>query len=174
MALGFVAEREKDDKMLLTAVGQINQGGQVVIDDKQAIVVANLNLDAGMKAMIMSDFFLAHSFFNHGISYLRRGHWTEHYDLSLQLFNLAAKCALLNAEHESVQALIDQIMHNAKCFEDKSQAISNTITLLTWSGNVLGAIELVKSTLSSLGEGLPTKITSSDQTEFGQYKGTTR
>mmetsp|Transcript_9067 Transcript_9067/g.18188 ORF Transcript_9067/g.18188 Transcript_9067/m.18188 type:complete len:101 (-) Transcript_9067:152-454(-) len=28
LALGFVAEREKDDKMLLTAVGQINQGAR--------------------------------------------------------------------------------------------------------------------------------------------------
>ncbi|KAL7493748.1 hypothetical protein ACHAWT_002658, partial [Skeletonema menzelii] len=155
LALGFVAERECDDRLLLTAVGQINHGGlQAVIDGEQAVVVANLNLDAGKIAMNMSDFFAAHSFFSHGISFLR-GDWEEHYDLTLELFNLAMKCALMNAEHESLKVLIDQVMQNAKCFEDRCQAISYTITLLTWSGNVPGAIELINSTLTNLGEGLP-------------------
>ncbi len=152
--------RERDDRLLLTAVGQINHGGpQAVIDSEQALVVANLNLDAGKKAVNMSDFFSAYSFFNHGISFLRRGHWTDHYDLSLELFNLAVKCALMNADHESVKVLTSQVMHNAKCFEDKCQAISYTITLLGWSGNVPDAIELINSTLTNLGEGLPTMIT---------------
>ena len=133
LALGFVAVRERDDRLLLTAVGQINHGGpQAVIDSEQALVVANLNLDAGKKAVNMSDFFSAYSFFNHGISFLGRGHWTDHYDLSLELFNLAVKCALMNADHESVKVLTSQVMHNAKCFEDKCEAISYTITLLGW------------------------------------------
>eukprot|EP00984_Skeletonema_dohrnii_P023648 scaffold12752_cov68-Skeletonema_dohrnii-CCMP3373.AAC.1 len=52
LALGFVAVRERDDRLLLTAVTQINHGGpQAVIDDEQAVVMANLNLDAGKKAM---------------------------------------------------------------------------------------------------------------------------
>eukprot|EP00984_Skeletonema_dohrnii_P017117 scaffold7724_cov147-Skeletonema_dohrnii-CCMP3373.AAC.1 len=162
LALGFVAVREREDRLLLTAVTQINQGGpQAVIDDEQAMVVANLNLDAGKKAMYMSDFFAAHSFFDHGISYLRlrREHWNEHYDLSLELFNLASKCAFMNAEHDSLKMLTEQIMHNAKCFEDKFQAISATVTLLNWSGNVPAAVELIKTTLSSLDEELSSAFT---------------
>ena len=94
--------RERDDRLLLTAVTQINHGGpQAVIDDEQAVVVADLNLNAGKKAMNMSDFFAAHSFFDHGIWFLGRGHWNYHYDLSLELFNLAGKCALLNADNVS-------------------------------------------------------------------------
>ena len=163
LALGFVAVREKNDRLLLAAVGQINHGGpQAVIDDEQAVVVANLNLDAGKKALNMSDFFAAYSLFNHGISFLRRGHWEEHYDLSLELFNLAMKCALMNAKHEKFKALAGQVMHNAKCFEDKCQAISASITLFGWTGNVPEAIELINSTLANLGEGLPTIITPAD------------
>ncbi|KAK1734218.1 hypothetical protein QTG54_014985, partial [Skeletonema marinoi] len=111
--------------------------------------------------MNMSDFFAAHSFFEHGISYLRlrREHWNEHYDLSLELFNLASKCALMNAEHDSLKMLTDQIMHNARCFEDKFQAISVTVTLLNWSGNVPAAVELIRTTLSSLDEELPSAVT---------------
>ena len=163
LALGFVAVREKNDRLLLTAVGQINHGGpQAVIDGEQAVVVANLNSDAGKKALSMSDFFAAYSLFNHGISYLRGGHWEEHYDLSLELFNLAMKCALSNAEHEKFKALAGQVMQNAKCFEDKCQAISASITLFGLTGNVAEAVELINSTLTNLGEGLPTIITPND------------
>ena len=147
--------------MLITAVGQINHGGpQAVIDGEQSMVVATLNLDAGKKALKMSDFFSAYSFFNHGISYLQRGQWNENYNLSLELYNLAAKCALMNAEHESFKTLSGQVMHNARCFEDKYQVISNTINLLGQSGNGPEAVELIKSTLTNLGEGLPELITS--------------
>jgi predicted ATPase len=171
LALGFVAARERDDILLLTAVGQINHGGpQAVIDEEQAVVVANLNLGAGKKAMNMSDFYSAHSLFNHGISYLRRGHWNKHYDLSLELFNLAAKCALMNAEHDSLKMLTEQIMHNARCFEDKLQAISVTVTLQCWSGNVTASVELTNSTLSSLNEELPSVVTSATIKQYVDNK----
>lgn len=160
MALGFFALRERNDRLLLTAVGQINHGGkQAVIDGDQAVVVANLNLDAGKIAMDMSDFFSAYTFFNYGISYLPRGCWDEQYDLSLDLFNLAAKCALMNAEHDRVRMLTAEIMRFAKCFQDKYEAISITVTLLMWSGNVPEAVALMNNTLSSLGEALPATIT---------------
>jgi predicted ATPase len=53
-------------------------------------------------------------------------------------------------------------MHNARCFEDKFQAISATVTLLNWSGNVPAAVELIKTTLSSLDEELPLAVTPFD------------
>jgi predicted ATPase len=160
LALGFVAVRENDDKLLLTAVGQINHGGkEAVIDDEQAVVVANLNLDAGKKAMNMSDFFSAYSFFNHGISYLPRGHWNEHYDVSLELFNLAASCALRIAEYDRVKMLTGEIMFYAKCFEDQFRPISISITLLLFLSDVPEAMNQIRTTLSSLGEELPVVIT---------------
>jgi predicted ATPase len=159
-ALGFVAIREKDDRLLLTAVRQINHGGpQAVINHEHAVLVANMNLDAGKKAMDMSDFFLAYTFFNHGISYLPRGHWDEQYALSLEFFNLAAKCALMNAEHDRVKMLTGEIIRYAKCFQDRCQAIFITSTLLTRSGSGPEAVKVMNSTLSSLDEKLPTVIT---------------
>jgi hypothetical protein len=45
LALGFVAARERDDRLLLTAVSQINHGGpQSVIDEEQAVVVVELGI----------------------------------------------------------------------------------------------------------------------------------
>ena len=68
----------------------------------------------------------------------------------------------MNADHENFKRLAGQVMENAKCFEDKCQAISASITLFGWSGNAPDAIELINSTLANLGEGLPTIITPND------------
>jgi predicted ATPase len=162
VALGDFATKEKNDKLLLIAVGQINQGGpQAVIDTEQGVAVARMNLHVGKVAMKMADFFSAYLFFDHGISYLRKGHWNTHYDLSLELYNLAARCAIMNADHVSVKILTDQITRRAKSFEDEYEAISITITLLTWSGKLFEAIKVINVALTSLGEELPATITQS-------------
>jgi predicted ATPase len=172
LSLGFVAARENDDKLLITAVAQINHGGpKAVMDKEQGVAVAGLNLNAGKKAMAMSDFFSAYSFFDHGISYLRKGHWAEQYDLSLELFNLAATCAFTNADYTCLKILTQQIMRFAKCSEDKYQAITISITLLAWSGNIPDAISVIFDTLSSLGEEIPVTMTpSASQHQFDLTK----
>ena len=65
----------------------------------------------------------------------------------------------MNAEHDRLKMLTEQIMHNARCFNDKFQAISVTVSLLNCSGNVPAAVELIKTTLSSLDEELPSAVT---------------
>uniref|UniRef100_A0A7S2L2X7 Orc1-like AAA ATPase domain-containing protein n=1 Tax=Skeletonema marinoi TaxID=267567 RepID=A0A7S2L2X7_9STRA len=160
LALSNVAVREKDDKLLIIAVGQINHGGpRAVADGEQGVTVAKMNLDVGKKVMKMSDLVSAYSFFDSGISYLRKGHWDYHYDMTLELFNLAVKCAFTNGEYGSVKILTGQIIRYAKCFEDKCQAISFSITLLSWSVNVPEAIKVLMNTLKSLGVEFPTAIT---------------
>ena len=162
LTLGTIAVRDHDDNLLITAVGQINHGGpEAVVDGEQGLAVAKLNLDAGKRAMKMCDFFSAYSFFDCGISYLRKGHWSDHYDLSLELLNLASKCGLMNAEYTSLKLLNAQIMRCAKCFEDKLPAILISVTLLTWSGKVSEATKVMTNTLVNLGEELPVRITPS-------------
>mmetsp|Transcript_36593 Transcript_36593/g.74700 ORF Transcript_36593/g.74700 Transcript_36593/m.74700 type:complete len:222 (-) Transcript_36593:1011-1676(-) len=111
--------------------------------------------------MNMSDFFSAYSFLEYGISYLPKGHWDTNYDLSLELFNKSASCALMNAEHKNLNFLLDQIMHNANCANDKFRAIMISITFKMWSGQIAEAIKMTTSTLNDLGEGIPNLITPS-------------
>jgi predicted ATPase len=153
LAIGQVAVREEDDKLLITAVEQMNLGGpKACVDGEQGVAVARMNLDAGKTAMKMSDFSSAYSFFDHGISYLRKGHWREQYELSLELFNLAAKCALMNADHAVLDVLTGQILYHARCFEDKCQAINISLTLLYFSGQIKEAINTTIETLSNLSD----------------------
>jgi len=84
------------DGLLFIAANQINMGGpKAVSDDGQIVILAHLNLQAGYSAMEMSDYSSAYSYFDHGISFLRKNDWEENYDLSLQLFDAAAVSVFL-------------------------------------------------------------------------------
>lgn len=156
LSLVHRARELNDDGMLFTATNQINLGGvAIVTDDTQAVEIANLNLMTGFKAMGKSDFSSSFSFFSHGISFLPKRHWQEHYDLSLQLFESASKCALINGDEDSLKYVSDQILRFAKRFEDKLNVLLDTITALSYKSKIPEAIKMTKSVLSQLGIELP-------------------
>ena len=119
LALSSLSLDEDSDDVLFIAVNQLNHGGTKAVENPhQSFTIAEMNLKAGKKAIEMSDFEIAFSYFDHGISFLRRDHWNEHYDLSLELFELGAKCALTNSDHTNVKLLYKEVLAKALSFED--------------------------------------------------------
>jgi hypothetical protein len=152
MALAPSADGEEDDGILLTAVNQLNLAGPEAVEDKsQHAIVANLNLRAGKKAMEMSDFGAAYSYFDKGISFLGKKHWEEHYTLSLELFDLAAKCALTNGDILSLKLLSQQVLRKSRSFEDKLNVMYLATCSLAFSSQLPESIEKGLAILSQLG-----------------------
>ncbi len=171
LALVQHALEQADDGILFTAVGQINLGGPAAIHcADQCVVVANLNLMAGCKAMEMSDFSSAYSFFSFGITFLPKRHWQEHYDLSLQLFEAAGKCALVNSDAISLKLVSDQILSFAKRFEDKLNTMYYIVTALTYASKLPESVEMAIGVLSQLGIKLPVSSESDITTNIEQTK----
>eukprot|EP00986_Skeletonema_menzelii_P007041 scaffold2704_cov162-Skeletonema_menzelii.AAC.1 len=78
--MALVPFEDEEDLCFFTAVTQLNLAGpETVEDERQYAAVANYNLRAGKKAMDMSDFEAAYSYFDSGINFLRNDHWEEHY-----------------------------------------------------------------------------------------------
>jgi predicted ATPase len=152
MALASFSIRESDHSILFTAANQLILGGPNAIQDmSQSVTAAALNMRAGKKAMEMSDFGAAYSYFNNGISFLREGHWQEHYDLSLELFELAAKCALTNGHFASLKLLSDQVATEVRCFEDGLNVMYFATCALAYSTRLLDSIQQSLGILSKLG-----------------------
>jgi predicted ATPase len=144
-----------DDDLLFISVRQINLGGRAAVNETDmGVAVANLNLTAGITAMEMSDFSSAFSFFDHGINFLPRNNWQEHYDLSLQLFETAGKCALVKGDLDSLKLVSDQIFLFAKRYEDKLNTLFNNVTALTYTSAPESA-KMAIAVLSQLGIELP-------------------
>jgi len=156
LSLTEVSQGQDNDNLLFAAVLQLNLGGPAALQAlEESFIVATLNLRAGKKAMQMSDFKAAYSFFDNGISFLRKKHWQEHYELSLELFSLAAKCALTNGDFASMKLLIEQVLKNARTFEEKLLLLYYSICSFAYSGEFVEAAQNIESILSQLGEALP-------------------
>eukprot|EP00804_Cyclotella_cryptica_P019506 CCRYP_006657-RA/>CCRYP_006657-RA protein AED:0.02 eAED:0.02 QI:170/1/1/1/1/0.75/4/900/1170 len=120
--------------LLFTAITQVNLGGPSAVQDvEQYSMIVNYNLIAGKNAMEMSDFSSAFSFLDHGMKFFQENHWRDHYDLSLELFNLAAKCALAIKNLNGLSMICDEILKNARNFEDTLHASLIAMSALTHS-----------------------------------------
>jgi len=143
---------DEEDGFLFTAVSQLNLAGPEAVKDKrQYAIIANLNLRAGKKAMEMSDFEAAYSYFENGITFLRKRHWDEHYTLSLELFNLAANCALANSDITSLKLLSQQVLKKAQSFEDTLNVTYFITCSLAYSSRLPLSVEKGLDILSQLG-----------------------
>ncbi|KAL7437496.1 hypothetical protein ACHAXM_005669 [Skeletonema potamos] len=152
LSLASLSIDEGDDGILFIAVNQLNHGGPAAVQDpSQSFTVADMNLRAGKKAIQMADFKIASSYFDHGISFLRNNHWMEHYDLSLELFELAAKCALTNGDHDRVKLLYEQVLTEARSFEDKLDIAYTNIRALFDASCLEEALTKVLYVLNKVG-----------------------
>ncbi|KAL7495135.1 hypothetical protein ACHAWT_009264 [Skeletonema menzelii] len=150
MALASLEDEEGG--FIFTAVTQLNFAGpEAVEDERQYTIIANHNLRAGKKAMEVSHFEAAYIYFDNGITFLRKEHWEEHYALSLELFNLAAKCALANGDIISMKLLSQQVLKKAQSFEDTLNVMYCMTCSLSYSSKLPESIETSLDILSQLG-----------------------
>ncbi len=89
----------------------------------------------------MSDFSTAYQFFDFGISFLPKGHWTSHYELSLSLFQSAVEVSHAIGDRMSLQLLTSQIFKFAKNFDDKLISYYVVIDSLGSSGKLEECID---------------------------------
>ena len=156
MELAQVSQLIYGDAYLFTAVNQLNLGGpKAVQEDGDYVKVANLNLKAGKKALEMSDYVTAYKYFDHGITFLRKKHWEEHYGLSLELYDLAAKCALAKGDVDMLNLLSQQVLMKGRSFQDKLNMRYLTTCALASSSKLPEAIAKGVEILSQLGITLP-------------------
>jgi predicted ATPase len=163
LCLANDALAEDNDNILFIAVNQLNLGGPKSVEAKGlSFTVADMNLKAGKKCMQMSDFKAAYSFFDHGISFLRKKHWQEHYALSIELFTLAAKCALPNGEFTALNILSEQVLKFARTDDEKLPVMYYSILRLEFSSQFAEAAQIIMKVLLKLGVALPESSTSAD------------
>ena len=99
----------------------------------------------------MSDFVAAYSYFDNGILFLRKKHWEEHYELSLELFDMAATCALTNGDIVNLELLCNQVIAHGRSYEDKLNVMYFVTCAMAFSSRLPEAIEKGLDILAKLG-----------------------
>ena len=115
-----------DNEILFIAVCQINLGSSsdANLNCEDSVAFASLNLKAAKAAADLSQFESAYTLIYHAIGFLPAHHWQDHYALSLEIYELATKCALISKNLPCLQKLSRQVLDNGRCFGDKIEVIA--------------------------------------------------
>jgi len=144
---------ENNYDMMFVGVNQINRGGpEVLADSCRRVMISQLNLNAGKRALLLTDFSSALSFFGHGIMFLNPDHWDVKYHLTLNLFTAAAESACALSDAALVQSFTDVVLAHSRNLDDRLPAVYFTVKSLKESRNLRLCIDCASEVLKQLGE----------------------
>jgi predicted ATPase len=136
-------------------VNQLRHGAHLIKHQGERDRMAVLLLRAGEKATKSSAFQNAASHLNLGISMLGNRHWRDQYHLSLDLYNATAEVEYCNANFDRMDELINEVLKNARCTDDKTRALTTSIYSLGSRNELQKALDLGFKVLADLGEPFP-------------------
>jgi predicted ATPase len=149
--------------MMFTSANQINLAGpESITDANEYITMASFNLMVGKKAIETSDFSLAHKLFSSGIKFLPQQNWRYHYDVSLELYECAARAALATISLDKIPLLSETVLKHARCFDDELNIHLITMMSLLHTSKLNEALEMGLDILSQLGEDISRNLTDDD------------
>lgn len=111
----------RQDQINLVIVDQINLGLSLV-EPSMRLDVAELNFNAGLTSLKVSDFATATAYFTNATSLLPHDHWASAYDFCIRLFFNRAKSAYSRGYAEEAIRFLKEILDKGRCFEDKLDA----------------------------------------------------
>mmetsp|Transcript_10680 Transcript_10680/g.22399 ORF Transcript_10680/g.22399 Transcript_10680/m.22399 type:complete len:1400 (+) Transcript_10680:184-4383(+) len=145
--------------ILFLILDNVNIGiKKFVVDPEDLIQIANLNLQAGNKAISVSSFHSAANYLEVGIGLLDEQSWVSHYDLTIQLYDAALEAYYAIGRFSSFELTAKQPIKHAKCFKDKLNAYINYVRYLTAAERGEEALAICLNVLETLGEKIPRRI----------------
>ncbi len=168
LLLQRVPEFQRAEK-IFAIVNQLNQGSRIIETEDEKETLAQLNLIAGKKAQVSTAFSTALEYGKRGIQLLSKKGWQEQYELSLELYQLAAEAAYSSGEFEGAENFIQSAVSFAKKPLEKARFYPVQMDIYVAQKNCAEAIEVGRKLLRSLGVELPKSIAPEEvQQEFSK------
>lgn len=142
---------------IFEVMAQLNPAKNLISKQEEKLEYAKLNLIAAQKAMRTVAFQTALNFLEVGIEFLPKNHWKTEYDLSKDLYLLAAEANYLVFNFDEANRLFDIILTFAKSIHDKALVYSLKIKLNVSSVQYEEAIKWGKEGLKLFGIKLPSR-----------------
>ncbi|MFN6472292.1 MAG: AAA family ATPase [Nostoc sp. SerVER01] len=165
----------KLDENLFEIVNQLNIGKSLITErclrlatPTPQIKIAELNLQAGQKARAATAYAAAYHYSTTGIALLNFSQsqdeycWQTHYNLTLELHELAAETAYLSGDFGQMDQWIDIVMQEAKTSVDKMKVYAVKIQAYMAQIKKLEAVKIGLEALQLLGVTIPQAPEASD------------
>jgi predicted ATPase/signal transduction histidine kinase len=153
---------EKREEKLFEIVNQLNLGVALISEPSERRKLAQLNLQAGRKAIAAAAYNAASSYFDAGINLLPNDSWQQDYDLTLMLYSEAVEATYLSGEVEQMEQLAEQTLQQAKTVLDQIRVYEVKIQANISQNRLSEALSLALSVLNLLDIHLPESVTSTE------------
>lgn len=128
---------------------------QELLEEEERLLIAQLNLQAGKKAMASAGYRVALTYLEDGIGLLGPDRWQQHYAFTLALYTKAANAAYLSGAFEKMDAYIQQVLEHGRQELDKARVIDTRIQAQIARNQGAAAVDTALETLRQLGINLP-------------------
>ncbi len=142
---------EKRDALLFDIVHHLNLARRAKDKWKDRSHLAELNLEAGLKARAASAFEQALEYFTIGLDLLGAAAWKRHYPLALSLHEEATEMSWLCGRFELMEKLAGTVKDNVRQDLDQANVYRCRIQAYTTRGELKKAMETGEEILEKLG-----------------------
>ncbi|AFY81980.1 trifunctional serine/threonine-protein kinase/ATP-binding protein/sensor histidine kinase [Oscillatoria acuminata] len=145
------------EENLFDIVGHLNLGVELISQASAREALAQLNLQAGVKARNSTAYAAARVYLQKGIELLEANCWQHQYELTLSLYVAAGEVAYLNGDFEGMEQIATLVFQSAQTILDTIKIYEIQIAAQVIQSNVLEAIAVGRRALGQLGVELPTE-----------------
>ena len=150
--------KSKLDDQIFDIIAQLNRGIKLISNPDEREKLAQLNLQAGRKANEAGAYAAASIYLDAGISLLTPESWQEQYELTLNLYQEAAKAAYLNTQLERMEELVATIAKEVKTPLASLEVGKIKVDAYTNEGRMAEALNAGLESLAALGIEFPLVI----------------
>ena len=140
-------------------VNQWNQGLDGVNQREELVLLAELNLEAGLKANDSAAYETAIGYLRTGMDLIADYGWQNHYRINLALYTAAAQAAYLSGNLVSMERWIDKVLQQTVSVLDKIDVYEIQLQSLIARHRMAEAAEIGLRVLDQLGTRIPTRFT---------------
>ncbi|MEH2197006.1 trifunctional serine/threonine-protein kinase/ATP-binding protein/sensor histidine kinase [Nostoc sp.] len=159
-----LSDLELEEK-LFDLVGHLNLGSELISQASELEALAQLNLQAGVKARNSTAYAAARVYLQMGIKLLQTNCWQHQYELTLNLYVTAAEVAYLNGDFDGMEQQAAVVLQQAQSIFDKVKIYEIQIAAQMAQSQALAAIAIARDVLGQLGVQLPTEP---DEAQIGE------
>ncbi len=175
LALGRLMSHTEDaqHERLFERVFQLNRARTLIDEPAERLQVAQLNLDAGLRAAASAANDAAAEYFSVGIDFLPDDAWEKHYDLCMGLHGGHGKALFGLADHDRAAEAIDTCIERARTDLERAELHVIVVQQHTTLGRYPEALEATRAGLALVGLELPRdEVMGAMMASFGQLQET--
>jgi len=146
---------DKNSKRIFDVVNQLNQGRYFIDNQKERLVLAELNLQAGEVAKTTQAYRMAQTYLKTGLLLLPKEAWETHHELTFNLHKTHATTTYLIGNYQDFEVEIAEIIKRVDTPAEKAETYYILLLQYVRRGKYSKAIEVGKEALLEIGDEIP-------------------